>query len=163
RRLRPRRPHARHRRAACPRQAARPRPRRAVPRRLGLRRLRRRRRAPAPRRLRFSAQAVRRQHPRRPPRPHPRLDPPPHRPPPPLKVDSRLLAATQSIFHSLDAPEIIGRVLGVVRSLLRASPAVVVLGENGAQRVHHLSPKGGVTTTPELRLSTLARLAEARD
>jgi two-component system, NtrC family, sensor kinase len=80
-----------------------------------------------------------------------------------LKVDSALLAATQSIFHSLDADEIIRRVLGVVRSLLRASPAVVVLGENGGQRVHHLSPKGTVTTPPELRLPALARIAEGRD
>ncbi len=44
-----------------------------------------------------------------------------------LKVDAALLAASQSIFSSLDAPEISRRVLRVIRSLLRADEASITL------------------------------------
>jgi signal transduction histidine kinase len=49
-----------------------------------------------------------------------------------LQVDSVLLAATPTIFSSLDAQTIVVRVLEVVRSLLRATPAIVYAGPGGA-------------------------------
>jgi signal transduction histidine kinase/CheY-like chemotaxis protein len=84
-----------------------------------------------------------------------------------LKVDSALLAATQTIFSSLDAEAIIKRVLGVMRSLLHATPAVLVAEGPPASRrarVHRLDGEDRVVTTPaNVAPALLARLLELRD
>jgi two-component system, NtrC family, sensor kinase len=81
-----------------------------------------------------------------------------------LKVDSALLAATQTIFSSLDASEIVRRVLRVVRSLLKAQAAAVFLREPAA--AYRLDPGSDVVQTtdgPTPVPPALSRLHEMRD
>jgi signal transduction histidine kinase/CheY-like chemotaxis protein len=66
-----------------------------------------------------------------------------------LQVDSALLAATQTIFSSLDSTETLRRVLGVVKTLVRATPAAFVMTEGGAV-VHRLGPEGLVSHAARL-------------
>lgn len=78
-----------------------------------------------------------------------------------LQVDSALLAATQTIFSSLDPDEIIRRVLGVVRSLLSATPAVIVTSPDGAF-AHRLDEERVVSTPAPLTEARL-HLLDRRD
>ncbi len=77
-----------------------------------------------------------------------------------LKVDSALLAATQTIFSSLDSREIMARVLSVVRSLLKASDAAIFLitGE-----CHRLGDAAVVTSEWQIPAAVHGKLLERRD
>src|SRR5262249_23972496 len=80
-----------------------------------------------------------------------------------LQVDSALLAATQTIFSSLDPGEIIRRVLGVLRSLLSATAAAVVADGDGAL-AHRLGPDADSVISTRAPLSDAAlKLLERRD
>jgi two-component system NtrC family sensor kinase len=77
-----------------------------------------------------------------------------------LKVDSALLAATQTIFSSLDSREITGRVLSVVRSLLKASDTAIFLTTG---ECHRLGDAAVVTSEWVIPQSVRTRLLERRD
>jgi hypothetical protein len=116
-------------------------------------------RAPAPRGARLPAQALRRRRSGGRRGPDHGLDPP--------QGGQRSLAATQTIFSSLDADGIISRVLRVMRSLLRAKPAVLVSEGGGGgrrPRVHRLDGEERVLAAPTaIPPAMLARLLDLRD
>src|SRR5215470_9327632 len=78
-----------------------------------------------------------------------------------LQVDSALLAATQTIFSSLDPDEIIRRVLGVVRSLTSAVPAALVMAGDGAAA--HRLEEDRVVSAPAPLTEARLRLLDRRD
>ena len=78
-----------------------------------------------------------------------------------LQVDSALLAATQTIFSSLDPDEIIRRVLGVLRSLLGGVPAAIVTSGDGAS-AHRLAEERMISGPAPLPAG-LFRLLDRRD
>lgn len=78
-----------------------------------------------------------------------------------LQVDSALLAATQTIFSSLDPDEIIRRVLNVLRSLVAASPSLIVVTPDGAL-AHGLDSERVVSGPTSLSGGPLA-LLDRRD
>jgi len=79
-----------------------------------------------------------------------------------LKVDSALLAATQTIFSSLDSREIMGRVLSVMRTLLKAEGAALFLTTG---ECHRLGPHDDAPATTDWSVPPVVRtkLLERRD
>ena len=86
-----------------------------------------------------------------------------------VKADSALLAVTQSIFSSLDAQEIVRRVLGVARSLLQAdNAALFIFGEGSGGRTAEgyrgTASEDAVAAPAESPASpVMARLLDLRD
>ena len=81
-----------------------------------------------------------------------------------LKVDSLLLAATQSIFSSLDARQIAQRVLALVKNLLSATSASITLGTVTAPiETFRINASGEDVSGPTLPTDAWRRVIEWRD
>jgi two-component system, NtrC family, sensor kinase len=83
-----------------------------------------------------------------------------------LQVDSILLAATQSIFASLDADEVRARCLRAIVGLLGAAQAAIVLGDDDPGRAFRLAEGASAVDEappPPAPPGLWRRLVEARD